>query len=259
MTIGPKRARELLLQMMESKNINSDEREAVGLAISAIDFPKLNTELLAALRPLVAIMADSLIPGKNTETGTVQLLNADAQTTPEATLLFYRVKYDTEYTGGDYNKTGKFAFIPEQLVKDRGINKAFEETMDEDPIHIIHYSEDERYNSACELVDDDSTTGRDPASVALDALRDASQALTELDPEANHHNAVLLDDALGMLGCAVKNSPKPASKTFLVRANCEYSTTIEATDGDEAIEKAAKIDVGKWESAAWSDYEYEEQ
>jgi hypothetical protein len=43
-----------------------------------------------------------------------------------------------------------------------------------------------------------------------------------------------------------------------VRTNCEYGTVMEAKDGDDAMEKAQKIDAAEWDSTAWSPIEYEE-
>ena len=53
MTIGPKRAREILVGLLE-KHISCDEREALGIAISAIDYTKVNTELLGASKQTLA-------------------------------------------------------------------------------------------------------------------------------------------------------------------------------------------------------------
>ena len=51
---------------------------------------------------------------------------------------------------------------------------------------------------------------------------------------------------------------KKPKMRWLVRANCEYSTTVEADTAEEAIEKADNMDLDDWESAAWSDFEAEE-
>ena len=45
---------------------------------------------------------------------------------------------------------------------------------------------------------------------------------------------------------------------FLVRQNCEYSTTIEAPNEDAALMKASDLPTDEWD-AAWSDQEAEEE
>jgi hypothetical protein len=53
MTLGPKRAREILVELLQ-KHISSDEREALGVAIAAIDYPKVNSDLLIAAKSTLA-------------------------------------------------------------------------------------------------------------------------------------------------------------------------------------------------------------
>lgn len=58
-----------------------------------------------------------------------------------------RVEYDLEYQGGDYNKTGKFKFIPEALYPFvfKTVEEAFEAYTGIPKVHVIHYLSDERY------------------------------------------------------------------------------------------------------------------
>ena len=58
-----------------------------------------------------------------------------------------RVEYDTEYYGGDYNKVGQFAFIPEGLYPFvyPTVEEAFEAYTGINRQHVIHYSSDERF------------------------------------------------------------------------------------------------------------------
>lgn len=58
----------------------------------------------------------------------------------------YRIEYDPNYWGGDYNGIGQFAFIPEGLEFALGsIEEAFEKVTGVDRQHIVHYSTDERF------------------------------------------------------------------------------------------------------------------
>jgi hypothetical protein len=58
-----------------------------------------------------------------------------------------RVEYDLEYFGGDYNKIGKFEFIPEALYPFvyNTVEEAFEAYTGIPKQHVIHYSSDERF------------------------------------------------------------------------------------------------------------------
>jgi hypothetical protein len=40
--------------------------------------------------------------------------------------------------------------------------------------------------------------------------------------------------------------------TYVVRMNCEYSTTIEANSAQEAVAKAEQLPAEEWESQEWS-------
>lgn len=58
-----------------------------------------------------------------------------------------RVEYDTEYFGGDYNRVGQFAFIPEGLYPFvyETVEEAFEAYTGINRQHVVHYSSDERF------------------------------------------------------------------------------------------------------------------
>lgn len=58
----------------------------------------------------------------------------------------YRIEYDPDYWGGDYNGVGQFAFIPEGLeFALNSVEEAFEKVTGVDRQHIVHYSTDERF------------------------------------------------------------------------------------------------------------------
>lgn len=58
-----------------------------------------------------------------------------------------RVEYDLAYFGGDYGNTGDFAYIPVPLVDRCGsVEQAFRNDTGHDPVHIVHYSEDEHFD-----------------------------------------------------------------------------------------------------------------
>lgn len=48
-------------------------------------------------------------------------------------------------------------------------------------------------------------------------------------------------------------------KPFTVRLNAEYSTTVDAADGESAITEAMKYEVSDWDQVAWSEPEAEEE
>jgi len=47
-----------------------------------------------------------------------------------------------------------------------------------------------------------------------------------------------------------------SQRTYLVRTNCEYSLEVEASDPQEAMELASKVDYEHW-NQAWACYEAE--
>ena len=58
-----------------------------------------------------------------------------------------QVEYDLTYVGGDYSKTGDFAYIPVALVERCGsVEQAFRNYTGHDSVHIVHYSEDELFD-----------------------------------------------------------------------------------------------------------------
>ena len=59
-----------------------------------------------------------------------------------------RVEYDLDFFGGDYDKVGKFAYIPISTTSSCTIEEAFEKQTGINRQHIIHYSTDELYDPA---------------------------------------------------------------------------------------------------------------
>jgi len=75
---------------------------------------------------------------------------------PEEDTPCVQVEYDLAYSGGDYSGVGRFAYIPEDIVDIHGsVEEAFKLYLDMDPVHIVHYSLDERYTPNGELFEDD--------------------------------------------------------------------------------------------------------
>jgi len=68
---------------------------------------------------------------------------------------FIRVEYDRNYVGGDYSGVGDSALIPTYLLDRMSVEDAFQKVTDYDPMHIIHYSEDELYDIYGNLVEDE--------------------------------------------------------------------------------------------------------
>jgi len=58
-----------------------------------------------------------------------------------------RVEYDLAFYGGNYGKVGDFAYIPVANIG-RSVEAAFEKQTGHKRVHIIHYSENELYDSA---------------------------------------------------------------------------------------------------------------
>jgi len=61
--------------------------------------------------------------------------------------MYIQVEYDLNYAGGNYSSVGQFAYIPKELADETGVEEAFRQTTGHDPVHIIHYSEDELYTA----------------------------------------------------------------------------------------------------------------
>lgn len=66
---------------------------------------------------------------------------------------FIEVEYDTDFYGGDYSYVGEMVMIPAELANRVGMGMAFRQTTGFDPIHIIHYNPDERYNKDGDLIE----------------------------------------------------------------------------------------------------------
>ena len=71
---------------------------------------------------------------------------------PEPPQKCIRIEYDLNYRGGDYDKVGKFAYIPLDNI-DRQSGKDFDKKLKTafavlvgDPIHIVHFTFDEVYD-----------------------------------------------------------------------------------------------------------------
>lgn len=60
-----------------------------------------------------------------------------------------RVEFDKSFYGGAYGKVGDFAYVPQALVDTMGgnVHAAFEKMFDIDPIHIVNYCSDERFDA----------------------------------------------------------------------------------------------------------------
>ena len=67
---------------------------------------------------------------------------------------FIQVEYDEEFVGDNYSGVGKFALVKVCDIDRLGsVEKAFEETSGIGQIHIIHYSEDDLYDSRGEGIE----------------------------------------------------------------------------------------------------------
>jgi hypothetical protein len=67
----------------------------------------------------------------------------------------FQVEFDLNFHGGDYDEVGDFAYVPVGLVAKMGMEKAFQEFTGHDPVHIIHYTEDELFDSEGVELDDE--------------------------------------------------------------------------------------------------------
>ncbi len=66
-----------------------------------------------------------------------------------------QVEYDESFWGGDYSKVGKLVLVHQSTVEKLGsVDAAFRATTGLDPIHIIHYSEDDLYDDAWNLLEE---------------------------------------------------------------------------------------------------------
>lgn len=68
---------------------------------------------------------------------------------------YIRVEYDEDFFGGDYSKTGSFAFVSLFDVNSLGsVGAAFKASVGIETIHIVHYSSDELYDADGELLEE---------------------------------------------------------------------------------------------------------
>lgn len=67
-----------------------------------------------------------------------------------------RVEYDTEFTGGEYDGVGAFAYLPLARVATVGVEAAFAEATRLDPVHMVHHTLDELYDASGERLDGDA-------------------------------------------------------------------------------------------------------
>jgi hypothetical protein len=116
----------------------------------------------------------------------------------------------------DTSITTRPALTYRQLSTVLAALRVFQEIPDEARADMEHFEDvdpltDPEIDELCESMnlDDDPTPARVPAS-SLAALQNASEALTLLDPDAKHHNAVLLDDALTAAKAAPVQVSDPA-------------------------------------------------
>ena len=69
----------------------------------------------------------------------------------------FQVEYDLNYYGGDYDKVGKFVYIPKDLIDVYGSpERAFEKVTGKDSCHIVHFSLDEIYDSEGNELNEDA-------------------------------------------------------------------------------------------------------
>lgn len=67
-----------------------------------------------------------------------------------------RFEYDPEFTGGEYEGTGRFALVPYARVQEAGAEAAFTEATGLDAMHIVHFTVDELYDAEGETVEPDA-------------------------------------------------------------------------------------------------------
>lgn len=60
---------------------------------------------------------------------------------------FVKFEFDASYFGGNYSGVGQFRYVPEKLCDAMGYERAFQLHTSIDPRHIIHYIQDELYDS----------------------------------------------------------------------------------------------------------------
>lgn len=144
--------------------------------------------------------------------------------------LYYKVEYDLNYNGGNYSNVGAFVLVPEALVKKVGMKAAFTQTTGQEAVHIIHYSESDRYDAEGKLDDGSVDQGETEGAAApkmvfsLISYADISNGyLNEkdrellLDPAAPQHIANL-DGGWGALFYTPDKDVPEACEAFPARA-----------------------------------------
>lgn len=67
---------------------------------------------------------------------------------------YIQVEYDETFYGGDYSGTGDFILISLTDIQNLGgVENAFRVMTRMEPVHIIHYSKDELYDSDWNNID----------------------------------------------------------------------------------------------------------
>jgi len=66
----------------------------------------------------------------------------------------YQFEYSLDYSGGDYDGVGDFAYVPVELADKIGEEEAFEKVTGINPIHIIFYTTDEVYDADGDLMEE---------------------------------------------------------------------------------------------------------
>ena len=95
---------------------------------------------------------------------------------------FYKVEFDPSFFGGSYSSQGNFVLVPEYLVDELGMDKAFEKTTGHVAANIVHYSEDDRFNALGEfLLDMEEVPTVEVAPEPVVEL--APEPVVELEPE----------------------------------------------------------------------------
>lgn len=64
---------------------------------------------------------------------------------------YVQFEFDRKYYGGDYSRTGEFAYVPSSLCDELGHEAAFTAQTGLDSVHLIHYSPDELYTASGDL------------------------------------------------------------------------------------------------------------
>jgi hypothetical protein len=81
------------------------------------------------------------------------VINRDVHGEAQPVPAFIRVEWDRNYSGGDYNGVGEFAFLPEDGLTEDNLKQRFQEQTNFAPCRIIHYSFDETYDADGDLLE----------------------------------------------------------------------------------------------------------